>query len=1221
MSIVCFHLHLDIYNSSLSSLAEKWFHSLCFRKCFKKLSLTICGKKIAWHYNICSLTIPAEIFSYENLDTMIIIVDHLTNRVTVNMNLVMTKCLYLRVLELVNVRISSEEALNNLLSSCVFFEKINIFFCQDFKFIKVKNLRCLYELKIRLVAANINNIMEINDVPTLCVFHYRAASKYTFNMDSLGSVRELVLYRNGVDGAFINMVNSKFPFLDSLTLTLLECRVETIGITYHTLMRLTLKLCKDNQINIKVYASNLLYFSYDGLKMPTLLFPTNTPVHITLTLNFYDSNPIDLSFFMKMREALSLSSEFNIEIINLYVRLNINLDDLRRRVPSFPARNVQQLSFTRCSYIDMCEHSTLFNLFFLIFYPCYVNAHYWPSKNYRPLKCNNYLYKQNIRRMMEKKRHDLKDVEIKTLRNGNWESLANFHRSFHEEANDYNSDEFDDVLEGLTPDTVLRELCDKNYHQLLPLIAEKMQKENKQQDKMKAVKARLIYGDESKRNSTNREESHCSESKTPTAKSVSARSDTRYQSSHSRGTEALPKKHHHRGTSSQGTDGYSESEDSGGGHWKSKSRRHRMPSHVKTYDGSGDPEDHLKLFQSVAKTERWAMPTWCHMFNSTLTGNARVWFDSYEDLREAFHENYLQQKKHIKDSVEIHHIKQRDGESMEEFVERYKAKSMDVEGAPKCMKERSRLPVTNGKKAPLPWKQSDMGNKQNFKNGFTNQQRSEWKPDKFSLLTKTPKEIFALEKKKFKVPPPMVTPAEKRDPNKFCEFHEDIGHNTDECMQLRRQLEEMIKSEKLSQFIKELKQKDQSQAPKKEETFGKDKPLAILMVQPWKRVAKQRIIQSFSPELAISFPPLEEKDGTEGPMIIEIEMGGHFVHWMYVDGGASSEVLYEHCFSRFQPEVRSQMVPATAPLIGFSGETIWPLGQISLLETDIREKDEKLSKSGQNQARNGKARKSQSQIKAKLILHDKKNQSPAPTPVKAVEESCVTCGGAHSYQTCPATSGNVYRDNIQEYVSQAAAANYNQGNTGYRAPMSNQNNHNVQNQGNNRIVTTKNRGNFNQGTSLPTPRVHQESNLSPSVVSNLLLLSSSPPLSRSSTSDHGVSKNRIFDSYKKANDLIRGTMPEPRSNMQNQLTNLTDMLSKFVTSNTASTSELSLVTTVTNQKEDLKEREPEVTKDTMLPTNNGSTEDIPPYRYVPIISYAIDFEPDTEYLNSLGRNS
>ncbi|GJU78719.1 hypothetical protein Tco_1275789 [Tanacetum coccineum] len=52
-----------------------------------------------------------------------------------------------------------------------------------------------------------------------------------------------------------------------------------------------------------------------------------------------------------------------------------------------------------------------------------------------------------------------------------------------------------------------------------------------------------------------------------------------------------------------------------------------LHSHVKMYDGSEDPEDHLKIFQAAAKVERWAMPTWCHMFNSTLTGYARVWFD------------------------------------------------------------------------------------------------------------------------------------------------------------------------------------------------------------------------------------------------------------------------------------------------------------------------------------------------------------------------------------------------------------------------------------------------------------------------------------------------------------------------------------------------------------------------------------------------------------------
>ncbi|GKD73422.1 reverse transcriptase domain-containing protein, partial [Tanacetum coccineum] len=328
-------------------------------------------------------------------------------------------------------------------------------------------------------------------------------------------------------------------------------------------------------------------------------------------------------------------------------------------------------------------------------------------------------------------------------------------------------------------DKVFREMCDKNYHQLLSLIAEKMQKEKEQKDKLNAVKARLIYGDESGIKIRSREESHYSESKTPTARTeprrrhgdrhsrspsphasvfkrlkkdrspspqprprkeggvfnrlgrkesaTSARSGSRRQSPQAKRTEVEPRRHQQKGTPSRTTSRYSKSEDSEGGHWKSKSRRHRsstyeddishpwtceernpftpriwhfslprtsMPSHVKTYDGSGDPEDHLKLFQSAAKTEGWAMPTWCHMFNSTLTGNARVWFDklpkesidSYEDLRTAFRENYAQQKKHIKDPVEIHHIKQRDGESTEDFMERYKAEVLDVEGAPECMR-------------------------------------------------------------------------------------------------------------------------------------------------------------------------------------------------------------------------------------------------------------------------------------------------------------------------------------------------------------------------------------------------------------------------------------------------------------------------------------------------------------------------------------------------------
>nr|GFA87195.1 reverse transcriptase domain-containing protein [Tanacetum cinerariifolium] len=57
------------------------------------------------------------------------------------------------------------------------------------------------------------------------------------------------------------------------------------------------------------------------------------------------------------------------------------------------------------------------------------------------------------------------------------------------------------------------------------------------------------------------------------------------------------------------------------------SRKTRMPNNIKTDDGTGDPKDHVKVFQAAAQVERWAMPTWCHMFNSTLIGAAMVWFD------------------------------------------------------------------------------------------------------------------------------------------------------------------------------------------------------------------------------------------------------------------------------------------------------------------------------------------------------------------------------------------------------------------------------------------------------------------------------------------------------------------------------------------------------------------------------------------------------------------
>nr|GEV94454.1 hypothetical protein [Tanacetum cinerariifolium] len=165
------------------------------------------------------------------------------------------------------------------------------------------------------------------------------------------------------------------------------------------------------------------------------------------------------------------------------------------------------------------------------------------------------------------------------------------------------------------------------------------------------------------------------------------------------------------------------------------------------------------------------------------------------------------------------------------------------------------------------------------------------------------------------------------------------------------------------------------------------------------------------------------------------------------------------------------------------------------------------------------------------LLLDKKKQSSAPissstpAPIKAVEPNYVTCGGTHSYQNCPATSGNVYCDNIQEYVSQAAVANYNQGNKGQ----------------------------------LHRPQVNQ-----PPAYQAPAYQAPIPQTQSVSQTD--------FESYVKANDAVLRNMQNQGQNVQNQLANLTDMLSKFMSSNTASSSRSGTLpsNTIANPKEELK---------------------------------------------------
>nr|GFA36974.1 reverse transcriptase domain-containing protein [Tanacetum cinerariifolium] len=216
-------------------------------------------------------------------------------------------------------------------------------------------------------------------------------------------------------------------------------------------------------------------------------------------------------------------------------------------------------------------------------------------------------------------------------------------------------------------------------------------------------------------------------------------------------------------------------------------------------------------------------------------------------------------KEYVKDQVEIHNIKQNDGETIEDFMERFKVETGRMKMAPECMRI------------------------SRFMHGVNNpeytKRLNEHVPKTMEemMITTTAfirGEAAAASKKKYHTSWKAQDQSKRQTSKKRSDFrgHQREGMGSNRFTSLTRTPKEILAAEAAS-------------------------------------------------------------SGEEGPLVIEAEMGRHMIHRMYTDGGSSMEILYEHCFNRIRPEIKIQMVPATTSLTGFSGDTIWPLGQLRILVT------------------------------------------------------------------------------------------------------------------------------------------------------------------------------------------------------------------------------------------------------------------------------------------------
>ena len=204
-----------------------------------------------------------------------------------------------------------------------------------------------------------------------------------------------------------------------------------------------------------------------------------------------------------------------------------------------------------------------------------------------------------------------------------------------------------------------------------------------------------------------------------------------------------------------------------------------------------------------------------------------------------------------------------------------------------------------------------------------------------------------------------------RDNTRYCEFHRDYGHRTDDCIQLKREIEYLIRRGYLRSFIAPENQSQnqaQNQAPTKQPpprqtTTQHQQPLGEIHVisggfagggeSSSARKAHLRSIRSaeIGEIQAVSKLPRLDTSITfsdsdlegcqhphDDPLVVRAVVANKIVHRVLVDSGSSADIIFASAFYKMGIG-RERLEPVNTHLRGFSGEKVLPLGSIQLVLT------------------------------------------------------------------------------------------------------------------------------------------------------------------------------------------------------------------------------------------------------------------------------------------------
>ena len=179
----------------------------------------------------------------------------------------------------------------------------------------------------------------------------------------------------------------------------------------------------------------------------------------------------------------------------------------------------------------------------------------------------------------------------------------------------------------------------------------------------------------------------------------------------------------------------------------------------------------------------------------------------------------------------------------------------------------------------------------------------------------------------------------KRSRNKYCHFHRDHGHDTADCYDLKQQIEALLREGQLQKFVSKGRTDTNlwKQAPRWENDHSRPPIGDIRMIVGGttttgssKKACRTTLGWRESPIIGFS-----EEDARrlhhphDDALIVSIRVGDYNVHRMLVDNGSSADILYYPAFQQMGID-RTRLIPTNAPLVGFGGTRVLPLGAITL---------------------------------------------------------------------------------------------------------------------------------------------------------------------------------------------------------------------------------------------------------------------------------------------------